>query len=107
MASYQIRPLTEAELPAFLLVDQHAFNDAPRPAGAHANFLSPIELDRTLAAVDDGAPVGGTGVYRFPMRGPGAMAAVAGGGLVAGVPPPPRRRIPSPPVRPQPARAHT
>src|SRR5690348_9614134 len=86
MASYEIRPLTEAELPAFLLVDEHAFNGAPSPPGSHANFLSRLELDRTLAAFDGGVPVGGTGIFSFQMRVPGAMAAVAGVSLVAVLP---------------------
>ena len=92
-SSYPIRPITEDELADFLLVDQHAFNGTPPSERSHANFLSRIEFDRTLVAFDGETMVGGTGIYSFQMRVPGAMAAVAGVSLVAVLPSHRRRGI--------------
>jgi predicted acetyltransferase len=91
--SYPIRPITEDELTAFLTVDQHAFNEGPRSERALANFLARLEFDRTLAAFDGPAIVGGTGIFSFQMRVPGAMAAVAGVSLVSVLPSHRRRGI--------------
>jgi predicted acetyltransferase len=91
--SYPIRPITDDELPAFLTVDQHAFHEGPRSARSCANFLARVELDRTLAAFDGTTIVGGTGIYTFQMRVPGAMAAVAGVSLVSVLPSHRRRGI--------------
>src|SRR5262249_62304898 len=98
-SSYPIRPITEDELADFLLMDQHAFNGTPPSERLHANFLSRIEFDRTLVAFDGETMAGGTGIYSFQMRVPGAVAAVAGGSLVAGVPSPRRPGLLSAPVR--------
>jgi predicted acetyltransferase len=86
MATFQIRPVTEDELPAFQIVDQHAFNGRPSSARSHANWLARLELDRTLGAFDGATLAGVTGVYSFRMRVPGAMAAVAGVSMVAVLP---------------------
>ena len=83
---FQIRPVTEDELPAFELVDQHAFNGRPDSARHRANWLARLELDRTLGAFDGTTLAGVTGVYSFRMRVPGAMAAVAGVSMVAVLP---------------------
>ena len=83
MATFQIRPLTEDELPALEYVDQHAFNGRPDTERHRANWLARLELDRTLGAFDGTTLAGGTGVYSFRMRVPGAMAAVAGVSMVA------------------------
>jgi predicted acetyltransferase len=91
--SYLIRPVTEDELPAFLGVGQHAFNGGPLTERSHANFLARVEMDRTLAAFDGPTVVGGTGIFSFQMRVPGAMAAVAGVSLVAVLPTYRRRGI--------------
>src|SRR5215813_6315348 len=91
--SYPIRPITEEELADFLLMDQHAFNGTPPSERSHANFLSRIEFDRTLVAFDGETMVGGTGIYSFQMRVPGALAAVAGVSLVAVLPSHRRRGI--------------
>jgi predicted acetyltransferase len=84
--TFQIRPVTEDELPAFQLVDQHAFNGRPDSARHRANWLARLELDRTLGAFDGTTLAGVTGVYSFRMRVPGAMAAVAGVSMVAVLP---------------------
>jgi predicted acetyltransferase len=86
MATFQIRPLTEDELPAFEYVDQHAFNGRPDNERQRANWLARLELDRTLGAFDGTTLAGTTGVYSFRMRVPGAMAAVAGVSMVAVLP---------------------
>jgi len=91
--SYPIRPITEDELADFLLVDQHAFNGGPSSERSRANFMSRVEFDRTLAAFDGEAIVGGTGIYSFQMRVPGAMASVAGVSLVSVLPTYRRRGI--------------
>jgi predicted acetyltransferase len=84
--TFQIRPVTEAELPAFEYVDQQAFNGRPDSARARANWLARLELDRTLGAFDGTTLAGVTGVFSFRMRVPGAMAAVAGVSMVAVLP---------------------
>jgi predicted acetyltransferase len=86
MATFQIRPVTEDELPAFSYVDQHAFNGRPDSPRSRANWLARLELDRTLGAFDGTTLAGVTGVYSFRMRVPGAMAAVAGVSMVAVLP---------------------
>jgi predicted acetyltransferase len=86
MVTYPIRPVAEDELADFLTVDQHASHGTPMSGRAHANFLARLEFGRTLAAFDGGTIVGGTGVFSFRMRVPGAMAAVAGVSLVAVLP---------------------
>jgi len=65
---FQIRPVTEDELPAFEFVDQHAFNGRPDNERQRANWLARLELDRTLGAFDGTMLVGVTGVYSFQMR---------------------------------------
>jgi predicted acetyltransferase len=84
--TFQIRSLTEDELPALEYVDQHAFNGRPDSARQRANWLARLELDRTLGAFDGTTLAGVTGVYTFQMRVPGAMAAVAGVSMVAVLP---------------------
>ncbi len=86
MATFQIRPVTEDELPAFQYVDQQAFNGRPDSPRSRANWLARLELDRTLGAFDGTTLAGVTGVYSFRMRVPGAMAAVAGVSMVAVLP---------------------
>jgi predicted acetyltransferase len=86
MATYPIRPVAEDELADFLTVDRHASHGTPLSERAHANFLARLEFDRTLVAFDGDTIVGGTGVFSFQMRVPGAMAAVAGVSLVAVLP---------------------
>jgi predicted acetyltransferase len=86
MATYPIRPVAEDELADFLAVDQHASHGTPMPERARANFLARLEFGRTLAAFDGDTIAGGTGVFSFRMRVPGAMAAVAGVSLVAVLP---------------------
>jgi predicted acetyltransferase len=84
--TFQIRPVTEHELPAFSYVDEQAFNGRPDNERQRANWLARLELDRTLGAFDGTTLAGITGVYSFRMRVPGAMAAVAGVSMVAVLP---------------------
>jgi predicted acetyltransferase len=104
--SYQVRPFTADEFSAFLVVDQHAFNAPPGPERAVTNLLARLELDRTLGAFDGETVVGGTAVFSFQMRVPGAMAAVAGVSLVAVLPTHRRRGILSALMRRQLADVH-
>jgi predicted acetyltransferase len=90
---FEIRPVRQDELPAFEIVDQHAFNDRTWPEGIRANWRARLELDRTLAAFDGATMVGVTGVYGFQMRVPGAMTAVAGVSMVAVLPSHRRRGV--------------
>ncbi|MBO0816827.1 MAG: GNAT family N-acetyltransferase [Actinobacteria bacterium] len=90
---FQIRPVTEDELPAFEFVDQQAFNGRPDTERARANWHARLELDRTLGAFDGNTLAGVTGVYTFQMRVPGAMAAVAGVSMVAVLPSHRRRGV--------------
>lgn len=92
-ATYPVRPFTAAEFAEFLVVDQHAFNEGPGSERRVANLLARLELDRTLGAFDGEAVVGGTGVFSFQMRVPGAMAAVAGVSIVAVLPTHRRRGV--------------
>jgi len=91
--AFQIRPVTEDELPAFALVDQHAFHGRPDTERSRANWLARLELDRTLGAFDGSTLVGVTGVYSFQMRVPGAMTGVAGVSMVAVLPSHRRRGV--------------
>jgi predicted acetyltransferase len=91
--TFEIRPVTEDELPAFEFVDQNAFNGRPDTARQRANWHSRLELDRTLGAFDGTTLAGVTGVYSFRMRVPGAMAAVAGVSMVAVLPSHRRRGV--------------
>jgi predicted acetyltransferase len=90
---FQIRPVTEDELPAFQFVDQQAFNGRLDTERHRTNWLARLELDRTLGAFDGNLLAGVTGVYTFQMRVPGAMAAVAGVSMVAVLPSHRRRGI--------------
>jgi predicted acetyltransferase len=90
---FQIRPVRHDELPAFRVVDQHAFNEGSRSEAGVANWHARAELDRTLAAFDGDTMVGVTGIYSFQMRVPGTMAAVAGVSLVAVLPSHRRRGV--------------
>jgi|SRR5579859_57956 len=92
-ASYPIRPITEDELTAYLLLDQHAFSEGPWSERSRANISSRIEFDRSLAAFDGETMIGAAGAYSFQMRVPGALAAVAGVSLVAVLPSHRRRGV--------------
>lgn len=92
-AAYPVRPFTADEFSKFLVVDEHAFNEGPGTERRVANLLARLELDRTLGAFDGEAVVGGTGVFSFQMRVPGAMAAVAGVSIVAVLPTHRRRGV--------------
>jgi len=91
--SFQVRPVTEGELPAFEYVDQHAFNGRPDTERSRSNWHARLELDRTLGAFDGSTLAGVTGVYTFQMRVPGTMAAVAGVSMVAVLPSHRRRGV--------------
>src|SRR5258708_17473377 len=93
MATYPIRPVAEDELADFLAVDQHASHGTPMSERARANLLVRLEFGRTLAAFDGDTIVGSAGGFSLQIRGPGALAAVARGSFVAGLPSHPRPGI--------------
>lgn len=92
MSDHPIRPITEAEWPAFLAVNDEAFNSHfPPEAGDRWKAL--IEFDRSLAAFDGDLIVGTTAVYSLTMSVPGATIPVGGVTAVAVLPSHRRRGI--------------
>src|SRR4051794_34471676 len=87
----EVRPITEAELPAMLEVDRRGFGAPLRTADRSDSWVT-AELDRTMCAWDAGAMVGCTRAYSFELTLPGgALAPVAAVSAVA-VQPTHRRR---------------
>lgn len=89
---YPIRPITEAEQPAFAAVDDHAFNTAHTPEETRAE-LRTVEFDRTLAAWDGELMAGQAAAYSMRMAVPGAVIPVAGVTWVSVLPTHRRRGI--------------
>src|SRR5262249_36346571 len=98
---FEIRPLTEGELPAVQFVDQHAFPDRPDTEQAPARRQARRDVDCTLRACDGSALVGVSAVCTVQMRVPGAMAAGAGVSMVAVLPSQRPRGVLSALMRPQ------
>jgi predicted acetyltransferase len=90
---YPIRLLSEAEIPGWSTVHQHAFHGRPASRQAHEGWLSRFEFDRNLAAFDGDTAVGTAGIFSFRMRVPGALIPVAGVTMVAVLPSHRRRGI--------------
>lgn len=99
--SYPIRPVSEEELPSWLLVHQHGFNQSPAPDSSRAGMLSRFEFDRSLAAFDGATMVGTAGIFSFQMRVPGTLLPVAGVTMIAVLPSHRRRGILSALIRRQ------
>jgi predicted acetyltransferase len=91
--AYPIRPVTPDEFDSFQLVDQHAFHGAPISAQERAQTLDRFEFDRTLGAFDGGQVVGGTAIFSFRLRIPGAEVPAAGVSWVSVLPTHRRRGI--------------
>jgi predicted acetyltransferase len=89
---YPIRPIEENELDDFLRVDEHAFNSSPWSESDRQVTADRLELDRTLAAFDDGTPVGVTMCYSFQLSVPGQEMLPAAGVTFVAVMPTHRRR---------------
>ena len=90
---YPIRPVTPDEFDAFHLMDQHAFHGSPISATDRASLLTRFEFDRSLGAFDGQQLVGGTGIFSFRLRIPGADVPAAGVSWVSVLPTHRRRGI--------------
>ena len=89
---YPIRPISSEEFDAFHTVDMHAFHGSPLSPEERQLVLSHLEFDRSLAAFDDGTPVGTAGAYSFQLTVPGSQALPAAGVTWVSVLPSHRRR---------------
>ena len=56
--SFQVRPVTEGELPAFEYVDQHAFNGRPDTERSRSNWHARLERAKRAVEFQAGVPVG-------------------------------------------------
>lgn len=90
--SYSIRPVGNAELPAFGQVSDHAFNSSIAPAKMLEFDLLVIEPERTLVAFDGDRAVGTTLAFSFGLTVPGGDAVGAAGISGVSVLPTHRRR---------------
>ncbi|GAB3487286.1 GNAT family N-acetyltransferase [Amycolatopsis cihanbeyliensis] len=87
---YPLRPITDGEFAAWarMIADTYGID---RTEAEIANQRAATELERTVAAFDGDAPVGGASLYRRLLTVPGAVLPVAGVATV-GVTPTHRRR---------------
>jgi len=91
--AFEVRLVSEAELGPFFSVGEQAFNST-RPAQlARDQELVTLELPRSLAAFDNGRPVGTATAYSFLMTVPGGRLPTAGVSAVAVLPDYRRRGI--------------
>ena len=90
---YPIRPFGPDEYAAFHAVDEHAFHGGPLTEQKAEARVRQMDFGRTLAATDDGTPVGLTSAWTLRSCVPGAMAPVAGVTWVAVLPTHRRRGI--------------
>jgi len=82
---YEIRPVTEAELARFSAVAGTAFGDEFSEESTN-RFRSKTELDRTVAAFDEGEIVGTNSSYAFELTVPGGELSAAGVTIVGVLP---------------------
>ncbi|MBT2228530.1 GNAT family N-acetyltransferase [Nonomuraea sp. NEAU-A123] len=90
--TYPIRPVDEAEWPAFADVLSEGFGWTPHPQESE-RFKAQTEFDRTLAAFDGDVIAGVTAVFSFTMTVPGAQIPVAGVTAVSVLPSHRRRGV--------------
>ncbi|MEV4222538.1 GNAT family N-acetyltransferase [Nonomuraea sp. NPDC049725] len=90
--TFQIRPIAEAEWPAFSDVLGEGFGWTPHPRQLD-RWKKQTEFDRTLAAFDGDTIVGCTGVYSLRMTVPGGVLPVAGVTAVSVLPSHRRRGV--------------
>ncbi|GGL06262.1 GNAT family N-acetyltransferase [Sphaerisporangium melleum] len=100
-----IRPIQQAEWPAWLAVDEEAFSDDTSPARAE-RFRANMEFDRSLGAFDADLLVGVTAGLTFSMTVPGGPRPVCGVTAVAVLPSHRRRGVLSSLMRRQLADLH-
>jgi predicted acetyltransferase len=91
VSDLEFRPATEDEWPAFLETVRLAFGAVPLP-GDEVAEKRPWPLERSVAALEDGRPIGGTGSYDFDLTLPGLTSAPAAGVTWVGVRPTHRRQ---------------
>jgi predicted acetyltransferase len=89
---YPIRPIGEDELDSFMTVDEHAFYGSPPSESDRRILLDRFEFDRSLAAFDEGTPVGITMCFSFQLSVPGQEVLPAAGVTFVAVLPTHRRR---------------
>ncbi|MFG3442920.1 GNAT family N-acetyltransferase [Nonomuraea sp. NPDC047897] len=90
--TYPIRPISEAEWPAFSGVLQEGFGMTPHPS-QEARWKAGTEFDRTLAAFDGDTVAGVTSVFSLSMTVPGGRLPVAGVTAVSVLPSHRRRGV--------------
>ena len=89
--SWEIRPITPDELPAFIHVDGAAYSSPQSDEDIEA-ARGPFEFDRSLAAVEDGRFIGSAGAMSFDLTLPGYTMIPAAGVTWVAVLPTHRRR---------------
>src|SRR5947209_5499609 len=86
-----IRPVTSEEFPAFIRNVEGSFGN--QPSDEQIEDWRPVtEMDRTLAAFDQGAVVGTAGAFSMHMSVPGGAAVAVAGVSAVGVRSSHRRR---------------
>jgi predicted acetyltransferase len=91
--SWEIRPITPDELPAFIRVDGAAYS-SPQTDEEIESARGSFEFDRSLAAIEDGRFIGSAGAMSFDLTLPGyATTPVAGVTWVAVLPTHRRRGV--------------
>lgn len=91
MVSYEIRPIAESQLPAYIAADGVAFSEVYPQSGIDSDTPT-LEVDRTLAAFDGKQLVGGASVLSMKMTVPGGDALPTGGVTWVSVQPSHRRQ---------------
>ena len=91
MSDLEFRPVTEDEWPAFLETVRVAFGAAVAP-GDEAPEKRTWDLARSVAAMQDGQPIGCAGSFDFDLTLPGLTTAPAAGVTWVGVRPTHRRQ---------------
>ena len=86
-----VRPITEAELPAFIEADRRGFGGVPRTPDRADSWVR-AEVDRTQCAFDGAEMVGCTRAYTFELTMPGGRCVPVAGVSSVSVLPTHRRR---------------
>ena len=89
--SWEMRPITSDELPAFIQVDGAAYS-SPQTDEEIEAARGPFEFDRSLAAVEDGRFIGSAGAMSFDLTLPGYTTIPVAGVTWVAVLPTHRRR---------------